>query len=79
MPTPQQVDLIISEIKRRIADAGKPLDVAGSHLDDTWLTVVVTSRGAIRASEYAEFMSEIERELRKEGYDEVVLVPALAA
>jgi len=80
MPTPQQVPDIIARVEQRIADGQKPLRVSGQNLDDTWLTVVVEPTGpGIRASEYAEFMSQVERELRADGFDEVVLVPALAA
>jgi hypothetical protein len=51
----------------------------GNRLDDGWLTVVITpTKPNIRASEYANLMSEIERELRTKGVEEVVLVPALA-
>jgi hypothetical protein len=79
MATAAQVNSIVSKIESMIAASGKPLRVVGHHLDDTWLTVVITSGSNVRASEYADFMSEIERALRKDGYDEVVLVPALAA
>lgn len=78
MPTEQQVKPIIDEITRHIQSAHKPLQITGSRLDDTWLTVIVTSEPGMRASEYAEFMSEVERDLRRQGYDEVVLVPAYA-
>lgn len=78
MPTQQQVEPIIAQIRDLIVAAGMPLGVAGGRLDDTWLTVIITSQQGIRASDYANFMSEIERELRRRGYDEVVLVPALA-
>ncbi len=47
-------------------------------LDDEWLyIVVVPSKPGVRASEYANFMSKVERELRAAGDDNVLLVPAL--
>jgi len=39
--------------------------------------VVVPSNPGVLASEYANFMSKIERELRAAGDDHVLLVPAL--
>jgi hypothetical protein len=59
--------------------AGDPIQVAGERLDDGWLMVAVepTQPTTIRASEYANLMSAIERELRQTGFDEVLLVPAL--
>lgn len=52
--------------------------VTGSKLDEDWLyIVVVPSRPGVRASEYANYMSKIERELRAAGDDHVLLVPAL--
>jgi len=80
MPTIDQVPKIIEHIKLRLNEAGDPIHVTGDSLDDGWLTVVVepTLPTKIRASEYANLMSAIERELRQNGMDEVLLVPALA-
>lgn len=82
MPTTQQeVAAIVHKVKQRLADAerdGIYLHVAGDKLDDDWLyIVVVPSRPGVRASEYANFMSKIERELRAAGEENVLLVPAL--
>ena len=80
MPSNQQIPEIEDHIKRRIADKRIPLEITDHKVDDGWLTVVVSpTQAGVRASEYAEFMSEVERELRKSGYDEVVLVPAFVA
>lgn len=80
MPTQQQIPEIKVHINDQIAARSIPLKVDGLKLDDGWLTVVVVpTRAGIRASEYAEFMSEVERELRGKGFDEVVLVPAFVA
>lgn len=80
MPTEGQIPAIRQEIERRIEARHIPLQIEGHKLDDGWLTVVVVpTQSGIRASEYAEFMSEVERQLRGQGYDEVVLVPALVA
>ena len=82
MPTTQQeVADIVNKVKQRLADAeedGIYLTVTGEKLDDDWLyIVVVPSRAGVRASDYANFMSKVERELREAGDDNVLLVPAL--
>ena len=79
--TQQQVDQIIKKVESRLAAEeakGVPLKVAGHKLDDDWLYVVVVPKQAgVRASDHARLMSRIERELRAEGDDQVLLVPAL--
>lgn len=81
MPTTQQVADIIEKVKKYLAQAerkGIYLKVTGKKLDDGWLyIVVVPSRPGVRAAEHAGFMSKIERELRQEGDENVLLVPAL--
>jgi hypothetical protein len=55
------------------------LKVISEKFDDDWLYIVVVPfKSGVRASEYANFMSKIERELRAQGDDQVLLVPALA-
>jgi hypothetical protein len=82
MPTTQQhaVD-IVNKVRDRLAEAereGVFLKVTGEKLDGDWLyIVVVPSRPGVRASEYANYMSKVERELRASGNDNVLLVPAL--
>lgn len=81
MPTTQQVSEIVEKVRHRLADAereGVHLKVASEKLDDDWLyVVVVPSKPGIRASDHARLMSQIERELREQGDDQVLLVPAL--
>jgi hypothetical protein len=76
-----QTSAIVDKARRRLADGereGIHLKVTGDKLDDDWLyIVVVPSKPGVRASEYANFMSKIERELRADGHDNVLLVPAL--
>ena len=46
--------------------------------DDEWLYLVVEpTQPGQRASQQAHFMTEIERTLQKEGFDQVLLVPAI--
>ena len=83
MPTTQQeVAAIVSKVKDRLKEAEREnvfLKVDREKLDDDWLyIVVVPSRPNMRASDYATYMSKIERELRAGGDDNVLLVPALA-
>jgi hypothetical protein len=81
MPATQKVTDIVNKVKQRLVDGeqeGIYLKVTGHKLDDDWLyIVVVPSRPGVRASEYANYMSKVERELRAAGDDNVLLVPAL--
>jgi hypothetical protein len=81
MPTTEQVPEIVDKVRKRLADAereGVFLTVASERFEDDWLyIVVVPARAGVRASEHARLMSQIERELRQEGDDNVLLVPAL--
>ena len=82
MPTMQQVPEIVKKVRERLDDAAKRegvhLKVADERLDDEWLyIVVVPTQPGIRASEHARLMSQIERELREQGDDNVLLVPAI--
>ena len=81
MPTTRQISDIVKKVKARLADAesaGVHLKVANSKLDDDWLyIVVVPTKAGERASDHARLMSRIEKDLRKQGDDQVLLVPAL--
>ncbi len=81
MPTTQQITDIVEKVRKRLAEGereGVNLKVVGERFDDDWLSIVVVpSKAGVRASEYANFMSKIERELRAQGDDNVLLVPAL--
>jgi hypothetical protein len=72
---------IVDQVRTRLTEGereGVFLKVTGEKLDDDWLYIVVLpSKPGVRASEYANFMSKIERELRAQGNDNVLLVPAL--
>jgi hypothetical protein len=81
MPTIEQTSVIVDKVRRRLKEAeaeGVFLEVTGDKLEDDWLyIVVVPTRQGIRASEYANFMAKVERELRQQGEENVLLVPAL--
>jgi hypothetical protein len=81
MPSTQQVSDIVDKVRKRLVAAERDkiyLKVIGDKFEDDWLyIVVVPSKPGVRASEHANYMSRIERELRQEGNDQVLLVPAL--
>jgi hypothetical protein len=81
MPTVQQVDPIVKKVENLLKEAearGIHLKVSDSKLDDDWLyVVVVPSQSGVRASDHAQLMSQIERQLRAEGDSRVLLIPAL--
>ena len=79
MPTTTQVTDIIDKVNKRLrAEQDIHLTVTNYKLDDEWLyIVVVPAKPGVRASEYANFMSKVERELRAQGDENVLLVPAL--
>lgn len=79
--TQQNVSAILAKVHKLLADGeskGVFLKVSGNKLDDDWLyVVVVPSKQGVRASDYANFMSQVERQLRAQGDENVLLVPAL--
>jgi hypothetical protein len=81
MPTVQQIDPILEKVEPLLKQAqthAVHLKVSDSKLDDDWLyVVVVPSRPGVRASDHAQVMSQIERQLRAEGDKRVLLIPAL--
>jgi hypothetical protein len=81
MPTQSEVPGIVAEVRKRLADVegqGVHLQVTGDKLEDDWLYVAVApSKPGVRALDHANFMSQIERELRQQGKSHVLLVPTL--
>ena len=81
MPAENDTQTIVARVKQLLADAGPHgvhLALSGFRFDDDWLylTVAPTHAGE-RASQHAHRMTEIERTLRREGYEQVLLVPSL--
>ena len=57
---------------------GIHLRLAGRRFDDGWLYLVAEpARAGGHATEHARFMTEVERKLRADGFDQVLLVPAV--
>ncbi len=83
MAAQTDVARIIQIVERQLKDAekrGVHLGVRNGEtkLEDDWLYVCVTPQSqGDRASDHAELMSEIEKNLRDEGYENVLLVPAV--
>jgi len=81
MPSEQDKPAIIKRVQELLSIAkgrGIHLRFAGSYFDDGWLYLVVEPSGqGERASQHAHFMTEIERTLQKEGFDQVLIVPSV--
>ena len=81
MPTQAQVPEIVAEVRQRldeVAKQGVHLQVVSEKLEDGWLYIVVTpTQPGVRGSDHAHVMSQIEREMRKQGTDRLLLVPTL--
>jgi hypothetical protein len=81
MPTAAQVPGIVADVTRRLQAAaaqGVPLKISGQTLEGDWLyVVVIPTQAGVRASDHAATMSRIERDLKAQGTDKVLLVPAL--
>lgn len=76
---------IISDVQRRLnekrATSGVDLKVpmADAHrVDGDWLYIVVApAKAGVRAYDYVSVLGDVEKELRADGTDKVMLVPAL--
>lgn len=81
MPTTTQVSDIVQKVRDQLKAAeagGIHLKVSNEKLDDDWLYIeVIPAKPGVRASDHAGLMSQIERKLRADGIDQVLLVPAL--
>lgn len=81
MPVATDTAPIVGRVKRQLEDArqdGVFLKLTGERLDDDWLYLTVElDRPGGRAADHARLMARIERQLRQDGYDQVLLVPAL--
>lgn len=81
----EEIQTVIDQINTLLATLPKHRDVdlyvelEGTKFEDDWLYVCVdTNSTSVRVSDFAEALSEIERELRRHGVDNVLLVPARA-
>lgn len=68
--------LLDAKCKRRNFRLKVPQD--GYRREDDWIIIAVTpSNARVRAYDYVEILSEVEKELRGRGFEQVVLWPAL--
>ena len=85
MRSQAEIDTIVKDVQSRL-DARR--QVTGMQLQvpkdgyveyDPWLNIIVTATAnGVRAYQYVEALSEVEKELRDNGVDHVLLVPAMA-
>ncbi len=84
MRTQSEIDLILKNVQAKLdarSNRSKvPLKVQPDYLvDDDWLNIVVIPDGpGMRAYEYVETLGEVQKELRADGVDHVLLVPSAA-
>lgn len=85
MRSQQDIDDIIREVQSWLDAYQKRTGISlrvpqgGYVQDDPWLNVVVTPTSpGVRAHQYVDALDELEKELRKNGLKDVLLVPALA-
>ncbi len=74
------LDDVRKKLKARAVRSGVSLELAegGYRQGDDWLEVVVRPmESGVRAYDYVEELVAVEDELRREGVEKVVLVPAL--
>ena len=81
MPAEKDKKVIVDRVQQLLSDAatqGVHLQLTGSRFDDDWLYLVVApTQKDERASQHAHLMTRIEQKLLDEGYDQVLLVPAV--
>ena len=76
---------ILTRIQTRLTELAEKhhvdltVDKDDSKFEDDWLYVTVGSADNIRVSDYAEMLSTVEKELRKDSIRNVLLVPVCAA
>ena len=86
MRTQAEIDGILAQIRERLAARQQATGIAltippGGYVQegDDWLSVIVAPNGnGMRAYEYVDALSQLERELRDKGLEKVVLVPVIA-
>lgn len=81
MPAKEQVPTTVNRIQQMLVEAeaqGVHLRLTGQRFEDQWLYLVVEpTRPGERASQHAHFMTKVERTLHDQGYDQVLIVPAV--
>ena len=82
MPVATDTNIIKEKVRDYLVKArrdGVYLRLVDERFEDNWLYLIIApEQGGGRASEHARLMARIERDLRAQGYDQVLLVPARA-
>ncbi len=83
MITEQEIPNVVKNGKERFARKSRERNLDAElydkdyRLENDWLYLSVSPMRKGELTEYAEMLTEIEKELRKEGIDNVLLVPTL--
>ncbi len=81
MPAEQEIQTIVARAKQLLFEArakGINLNLDTFTFNDEWLYLLVSpAQEGERASKHAHLMTEIERKLRGEGFNQVLLVPVV--
>jgi hypothetical protein len=81
MPAEVDIPNIIARVRQLLLEAEAQnihLRLTGQRFEDDWLYLVVEpTRQGERASQHAHFMTRVERTLHDQGYDQVLIVPAV--
>jgi hypothetical protein len=78
---PEIVKYVQERLEQNFREGGVRLQVVETDfkIEDDWLYVCVTpAQPGVRASDHAELMSRIEKELSESGIENVLLVPTMA-
>ena len=85
MITENDIPRVVQDIRERLSRKSQErnlpirLEEENYQLEDNWLYLAVTpTQGGIHPFLYAEMLGEIETELRRDGIDNVLLVPSFA-
>lgn len=83
MMTQEDVPLVLDRVRRLLAEKQAAegvhlaIDDREYRLEDDWLYVIVSPTDpGTRALVYADALSQIEKQLRREHFDHVLLVPS---
>jgi len=83
-PSQNQIDTILKDIQKRLDSRQRSstvtlkVDAEASRCEDDWLYVVVTpTKNGVRAYDYVKTLDEVEKDLRANHIENVLLVPAI--
>jgi streptomycin 6-kinase len=80
--TEKLVSTVVNRVRRKLnvlrETKGISLQVLDRdyHLEDGWLCILVIAQCGIRATEYANIVCNLEKTLRAENFENVLIMPA---